>query len=491
MDCLIDDKQNKNANNSNSTLMETHTLSHGQLPALSKLMHDLQLQSYFDGEVSIQGSDPVLCSPHRLGEAVSTLLTINGIAAAAIWRYRTQQKTNLQLSMYDAIHHLHSPHFLWQSGLKLSLGAEYVYTNGLYPCKDGRFIMIEAGPPYAKLQNGYLNFLHSNNDRQGIASAIANWSSDELEEALSAASLPACIARTRDEWRSHPQGAILANTPFIEIEKIAPGEPQPFSANPSTPLSNIKVLDCTHVLAGPHSAHTLAEYGANVLHISSPYHQDTTIQNLLVNPGKRSAYLDFANPNAAQKMRELLAETDVFTLSYRPQVAKRYQITAHDAAKLNKKGIIYLSINAYGHSGPWRDRPGFDQNGQAVSGVAVSEGSLSAPRFTPVFYLNDLITGYSASAGIMAALLRRAVDGGSYHVRVSLARGAMWVQDLGYLAPELYNMAPKEDQYPAQLETTDTAYGPVTCLAPAIQFSNMPRASLRPVVPYGADTPNW
>lgn len=471
--------------------MKINRLSQGDLPALNKLISDLNLSPYFDGEISIEGNDPVLCSPHRLGEAVSTMLTINGAAAAAIWNYRTRQKTDLSLSMFDAIHHLHPPHYLWQSGVKISLGAEYVPTNGLYKCKDGRFIMIEAGPPYAKLQTGYLNFLHTINDRQSIAEVIAQRTSKELEDALSAAGLPACIALSRDEWLAHPQGKILANTPFIEIEQIAPGDPQQFTSDPTTPLSGVKVLDFTHVLAGPHSTHTLAEYGANVLHISSPYHQDTTIQNLLVNQGKRSAFLDLDTPSSAQKMRELLAEADVFTLSYRPDVAKKYQITPQDAAKLSKKGIICLSINAYGHSGPWCNRPGFDQNGQAATGVSISEGSSESPRFTPVFYLNDLIAGYSAAAGMMAALLKRATTGGSYHVRISLARGAMWVQDLGYVAPDLYNLAPKEDKYPVQLETNSTVYGPVTYLAPAVKFSNMPRATLRPVVPYGADMPNW
>jgi hypothetical protein len=121
----------------------------------------------------------------------------------------------------------------------------------------------------------------------------------------------------------------------------------------------------------------------------------------------------------------------------------------------------------------------------------ISEGSHAAPRFTPIFYLNDLIAGYAAAAGMMVALLRRTIEGGSYHVKISLARSAMWVQDLDYIAPDIYKSAPEKDLYPVKLVTHTTPFGLLTYLAPAVEFSNMSKVSLRPVVPYGADLPVW
>ncbi|EKD53824.1 MAG: acyl-CoA transferase/carnitine dehydratase [uncultured bacterium] len=239
-----------------------------------------------------------------------------------------------------------------------------------------------------------------------------------------------CLYHATDEWLSHPHGGILNQTPVIEIEKIASGNPCPFSNEPNSPLSGIRILDYTHVLAGPRSTRTLAEFGAEVLHISSPYHRDTLAQNFAVNHGKRSAYLNVSNEKDMSKLRKLLSEADIFANSYRPSVAEQFEITAPEVAKLSKKGVICLSINAYGHSGPWNKRPGFDQNGQVATGFAVKEGSLKNPKFSPVFCLTDLITAYFAAAGMIAALLRRATEGGSYHVKVSLARSAMWVQDL-------------------------------------------------------------
>jgi crotonobetainyl-CoA:carnitine CoA-transferase CaiB-like acyl-CoA transferase len=245
-------------------------LSLGNWPALANLIHQLGISHYFSGDATLEGTDPILQSPHYLGEAISTVLALDGIAASAIWEYRTRHINIININILDAIHHLHPTHFLWQSDYKLNLGVENVPTNGLFKCKDGRHIMIESGPPYPKLQAGYLNFFNCGNTKEALQKEISKWHSKELEDALSKAGLPACIAYTKEEWRAHPQGKILSQKPLIEIEKIAEGEPQGFSSLSTSPLNGIKVLDFTHVLAGPRSSRTLAEFGADVLHISSP-----------------------------------------------------------------------------------------------------------------------------------------------------------------------------------------------------------------------------
>ncbi|VVC75457.1 Acetyl-CoA:oxalate CoA-transferase [Aquicella siphonis] len=466
-------------------------LSDGTLNPLDILLSDLGFKPYFDGILSLSGSDPILKSPHYLGEAVSYVLALDAVGAASIWKYRTGKKNNISLSIYDAIHYLHPTHFIWQSGYKIDLGAESVPTNGLFRCADGRMIMIESGPPYRKLETGYLNFFNCGNNRNALGKVIAEWDALKLENALADLGLPGCIAYTRNEWLDHEQGKILARTPVVEIEKIASGHPVDFSHESMSPLSGIKVLDFTHVLAGPRSTRTLAEFGAHVLHISSPYHRDTLAQNFAVDHGKRSAYLDLTNSKDLEKMRELLSQADVFANSYRPSVVERFGLTAAEAAKMTKNGIIYLSVNAYGHEGPWQKRPGFDQNGQVASGFAVREGTLKNPKFSPVFYLTDLITAYFAAAGMMSALLRRAVEGGSYHVKVSLARSAMWVQELGVIDHEALGHAPEQDNYPYKLIVEDTPYGKLSHLSSAITFSDMPDIKLFPVSPFGAHEPRW
>lgn len=469
-------------------LTTQHRLSSGQLPQLSALASQLGLT--LPDDTVVVGAGPLVRSPHRLAEAAAFGLLLEAMAASSIWQLRTGRRTSLRIELVDALHALHSTHYLKQSGYSLSVGAEYVPTNGLYRCSDGRFIMIEAGPPYAKLERGYLDFFDCGNNRTALAREIAKFDSEELQDKLSALGLPACVARTREEWLAHPHGSVLAKTPLIEVEKISEGEPKPFRGEASFPLSGVRVLDMTHVLAGPRSTRSLAQYGSEVLHITSPYNRDVISQNLLVNMGKRSAYLQLTEPKDLSQMQALAAQADVFACSYRPAVARRFGLDPLSLAQKNH-GFVYLSINAYGQDGPWKDRPGFDQNGQVTSGFSMTEGGGGPPCFSPVFYLNDELTGYLAAAGMMAALLRRAREGGSYHVKLSLARTAMWVQELGYADKRDYESLPEKDEYPVKLQTVDTVYGPITELAREVECEGMPSLTLTHVSPFGADPAIW
>jgi len=144
----------------------------------------------------------------------------------------------------------------------------------------------------------------------------------------------------------------------------------------------------------------------------------------------RPAYLDLRNSDENATIHRLGAEADVFASTYRSSVNRRFGLTPIELASQSPRGIVCMTANAYGHEGPWSERPGFDQNGQVASGFAVKEGGSGAPKFSPVFYSADLMTGYFAAAGMIAALLRRSIEGGSYNVKLSLTRSAMWVQDL-------------------------------------------------------------
>jgi crotonobetainyl-CoA:carnitine CoA-transferase CaiB-like acyl-CoA transferase len=228
-----------------------------------------------------------------------------------------------------------------------------------------------------------------------------------------------------------------------------------------------------------------------VLHISSPWFADTLAQHLGVDAGKYDAYLDLRYEKDMAAMRQLAATADVFASTYRLAVNERFGLLPAQLAAASERGIVYMSASAYGHSGPWKDRPGFDQNALMASEFAVAEGQGGPPKFSPVFYLADLITGYFAAAGMMAALHRRAVEGGSYQVKLSLARSAMWVQELGLLDAAAQAEVPETDSYPAETVSIDTAYGTVTSLAPPLTFTNLILPATDRLVPYGADPPSW
>src|SRR5215470_5300678 len=294
------------------TGQDARSLVRGELEPLADLIDQLGLAGHFSGDAVIHGNDPVIRSPHRLGEASCTVQLLIGAAGAAVWEARGGGRTDISIDIIHGLHYLHPTHYIEQSGYPSSVGAEFVAVNGVFPTRDGRYIMLEAGPPYQKLLNGYLNFFDCGNNKESFAREVAKWDAEHLEQALADAGLPVARAFTREEWLAHPQGRALAGTPPIEIVKIADGDPVPFRDRADSPLAGVRVLDFTHVLAGPRSARTLAEYGAEVLHISSPWFADTLAQHLGVDAGKYDAYLDLRYDDDLATMRQLAATADVF-----------------------------------------------------------------------------------------------------------------------------------------------------------------------------------
>jgi crotonobetainyl-CoA:carnitine CoA-transferase CaiB-like acyl-CoA transferase len=470
----------------------SQSLSAGGLKPLADLLQILGLSHKFSGDAILLGADPIIRSPHRLGEASAIAQLLIGAAGASIWQERGGEPTDISIGIIDALHFLHPTHFVKQQGRSINVGAEGVAVNDMFLCRDNRYIMLEAGPPYAKLLKGYLNFFDCGDNKQSYAREVAKWDSEALERALAKVGVPACRAFTREEWLEHPQGKSLSTVPVIDIEKIADGPPVPFPAGiANAPLTGIKVLDFTHVLAGPRSARSLAEYGADVLHITSPSYPDTFAQHLGVDVGKRCAYLELREAADHKVMLELAKNADVFTSTYRHSVNEKFGLLPDQLARQSKNGIVCMTANAYGHAGPWMERPGFDQNGQVASGFAAQEGGTGKPRFSPVFYLADLMTGYFAAAGMMAALLKRATEGGSYHVKLSLARSAMWVQELGFLDPSLQDALPATDNYQANLATFDSVYGKISNLKSPLVFSNLTLPENNLLLPYGSGSPEW
>ena len=240
------------------------------------------------------------------------------------------------------------------------------------------------------------------------------------------------LIRTAEEWAAHPQGKYLADKPLVEIIKIGDSDPEPFTPA-ARPLSGLRVLAATHVIAGNVMARTLAEHGAEVLQIAHP--EEFEHEGFARDPCAgftSSAWLDLKQPEGPPKAYELAAGADVFVENYRGRKIADLGMSPEELAA-RRPGIIYASDKAFSHDGPWANRAGFDMEALCVTGFATEEGTPEQPKFPPTHVMNDFIAGYIGAAGIQAALIRRAKEGGSYHVRVNLARCAMWFMSLGHL----------------------------------------------------------
>jgi hypothetical protein len=358
-----------------------------------------------------------------------------------------------------------------------------------FETKDGRNFNVTGIYPH--LSERALQALNVPPGRDNIVRRFKQVNAFEFEEELNKLLGVGAVHRTREEWLKHPEGAYLAKTPLVEIVKIGDSQPAHWAGDPSQPLSGVRVLSNTHVIAGTCSSRTLAEYGAEVLHLARDQafeHEGLVID---VNVGMRSTFVDLKDVQQNKRVKGLVPKADVFVESYRGRSLTNLGFGPAELANV-RPGIIYLSVGAYSWDGPWADRGGFDMEGLTASGFTLEEGG-GKPRFPPTLVMNDYIAGYIGAAGVIAALRRRAKEGGSYHVRVSLARAAMWYASLGrFPTTEFDAMAPDHKMIDPELLVRQTPYGEVRRLAPQVKLSKTPGKWRDPLVAVrGGDRPVW
>ena len=440
--------------------------------------------------VSFEGSDPVIQSRFKLGDAAAAALAAGAVAADDIWRLRNDegQPQKILVDRRHAVASLSSYRFTKVDGKPFFFDYNRP-TAKLYRCRDGRFIHLQGSFPH--LRDGTLKLLECGNTVEEIGAKIAQHDSFELEEALADRELCGAVIRTKEEWMAHPQGKATGNMPVVEVIKIAEGEPQPLPPA-SRPIAGVRVLDLTRVLAGPVSGRTMAAHGADVLHVRSPKLPSFDYSVADTNHGKLSTFLDLTRDEDAARLRDLAREADIFIQGYRGRALDALGFGPDTLAGL-RPGIIYVSINCYGHTGPWAERPGWEQLAQSVSGIAEESGRPGDPQLVPMA-LCDYTTGYLAAVGGMMALTRRMREGGSYHARVSLTRTAMWIESQTRCpAGEASKALAKAQDIDtgAAMTVSETPFGKLHHLDPIIRMSETPPHWTRTTVPLGTHEPKW
>ena len=443
------------------------------------------------GGVRIFGKDPVMPTTFRIGEAAAAALALGALNASAYHSIRSGKMQTIDVDTHLAAASLLGFFLQRLEGGELKRPSLENPTVTFYPCKDGRWIHLHGGFP--NLEEGLLKLLDCERDTDAVAAKVAQWNAQDLEDEIAAQGLCACMVRTRDEWLAHPQGQALAAKPLVEIEKI--GDTAPFAEVargdvPDRPLTGIRVLDLTRVLAGPTCGRTLASHGAQVLNVSAEHLPSVEPFVVDTGHGKRNTFLDFREDADRQKLDDLIQGADVFCQSYRPGALAKYGLSPEQLIE-KKPGLIVVSINCYGHDGPWDTRPGWEQLAQCATGIADVEAKDGVPKLLPAA-ATDYTTGYLAALGATVALLRRHRDGGSYRVKVSLARTGMWLFDLGMVdgAADVDFGATLEDVQ-SKMITTDSPFGRLVHLPPAVTMSDTPPRWDLPPEPLGHHKPEW
>ncbi|MBC7597237.1 MAG: CoA transferase [Kineosporiaceae bacterium] len=356
--------------------------------------------------------------------------------------------------------------------------------SGFFASSDG-WVRTHANYPHHESALRSLLRLDASETAEAVAHAISRRSARDLEDEAADSSAVISEVRSPSSWSGHPQAQTLKAEPFISrVQQGGAGLHSLRAADSYAPLRGIRVLDLTRVIAGPVATRSLAFFGADVLRIDSPGMPELLWQYLDTGQGKRSALLDLGYKPDRDRLEQLLKDAAVVVTGYRPNSLDRFGLSPVELHERHP-GLVIGRVSAWGQSGPWAERRGFDSIVQAASGIAqIHADATGRPGALPAQAL-DHSAGYLLAAGIMSALRRRHLDGHGWTVDISLAR----------VAQELLAQphSPPTEAGPSESRTlnAETPGGIVTCVAPAISIGGGPDSYRWIGRPWGTDQPEW
>ncbi len=439
----------------------------------------------------LTGADPVARSSFAVGAAAQSSVAAAALAAIQLGLHRNGLRQSIKVDMREAALECFCRFTVDGKAPEL-----WDKLAGVYACGSGgnAGAWVRVHTNFAHHRDGLLRLLGlpegPDTPREQVAQRLLLWDAFALEEAAAAQGVLVAAYRTADEWQTHPQSAALAASKVVSIEKIgdAPALTWPALAHSARPLSGLRVLELTRILAGPVAGRTLAAYGADVLLVNSP-HLPNIDAIIDTSRGKLSARADLRQDQGRAALNAALSQAHVFMQGYRPGALAALGHSAEAVAQ-KRPGIVVVSLSAYGETGPWANRRGFDSLVQTACGLNHQEAMAcggSKPLALPMQIL-DMASGFLMAFGAQAALLRQQREGGSWHVRVSLARTAQWLREFGGVDHGFTAPAPDFD---GLMETSTCGYGELTASRHAARFSHTPAGWDRPSMPPGSHPLRW
>lgn len=438
--------------------------------------------------VTLTGDEPQLPSSFRVAAAAQASIAVAGLAAAQLWKLRSGQSQDVAVDMRHAVVECRSERYLRVDGKPPPPTWDAI--AGVYRTRDARFVRLHTNFPHHRA--AVCTVLGCKPERDEVQAALMQWDAEAFETAAYAAGGVVAMMRSHDEWSALPHAGALAALPTLSIEKIGEAAPKPWPAG-DRPLAGLRVLDLSRVIAGPVAGRTLAAHGADVLLISGPDLPAIPWLTIDTGRGKLTGFAELKSAPGQSVMRDLVAGADIFSQGYRPRALAALGFAPEDAAKINP-GIVYVSLSAYGHAGPWAGRRGFDSLVQTATGFNHAEGraaGVEGPKELPAQML-DHATGYLMAFGAMMAKARQSREGGSWHVRVSLAQTGRWLWNLGRVADgfETEDLL-KGDAVSPFMEEVASGFGPLCAVSHAAVLSKTPAFWARPAMPLGSHPPQW
>ncbi len=408
------------------------------------------------------------------------------LAAADLHEYRTGARLQ---AFVDRRH----------AGLALT-GNDYVRIDGVTPdkwgtitgyfqCADGQYIYQHGQFPH--LKDGLLTLFGAEDNRASMTKALLNWKAADAEEAGQSRGLCVIKVRDRETWQRHPQFNALLGKPVVGINTLGACNPLPPAGH--TPLSGIRVLDLSRVIAGPMAGRALAELGADVIRISAPHLP--SLEPLVIDTGfaKRAAFADIRTAEGRASLQRLIQHADIVIDGFRPGALATKGFAVKDMIALNPS-LTVVDLSAFSDVGPWANRRGYDSYVQAGIGLTAPKVPADPPTRLSTQPLDYLAGALCAFGGVLSLLNRETA--GSKHIELSLARTGMWVQEMtDVLPPETF--APREnadfDSLAADglIRTMSSSFGKVEALAPPYGFGRKVLEWSGPPQKLGSSPPEW
>ncbi|TMU72397.1 acyl-CoA transferase [Pseudomonas fluorescens] len=356
---------------------------------------------------------------------------------------------------------------------------------GDYATRDG-WIRLHTNAPHHRAAAERV--LGACADRVAMAVKVAQWASMDLEQAVVDAKGCAAEMRSWAQWQQHPQGLAVNAEPLVHFLDSQDEHSQPWQGSVAQPLAGLKVLDLTRVLAGPTASRFLAGLGADVLRIDSPtWNEPGVVPEMTL--GKRCARLDLHDSADRSVFEGLLKDADILLHGYRADALEHLGFGVERLRQL-APGLIDVGLNAYGWSGPWQNRRGFDSLVQMSSGIAeAGQRWKQADKPTPLpVQALDHATGYLMAASALRLLTERLNTGRGGSARLSLARTAKLLIEHG---PGITETLRAEDEQDQGLLIEQTPWGPAHRLQVPVKISGTPIRWALPATELGSHRPQW
>ncbi len=459
-------------------------------PCSPALWRDAGFDDAALGDIQLTGAEPVLPSSFAVGTAAQATIAAAALAAAELWRLRTGRRQRVSVDMRRAAIEFRSERYLRVDGKAPDEYHDDI--GGLYRCGDGRWARLHTNLAASSRRAAQIARLCRTTKPRCSARSTAGRPRRSRPRPPKPASSSPRAARS-------PSGiairkAARSRSCRCSASRKSATRRRRSSPRPSARSPACKVLDLTRIIAGPVCGRTLAAHGADVLLV--------TASHLAVDAARSSSIPAAANcrrrsicatASGRETLAALLRDADIFVQGYRPGAIAAHGFSPQDVARSAPASSMPRSAPT-GTRARGPQRRGFDSLVQTASGLNDAEaeafGSEPKPKRPLPAQVLDHATGYLLAFAVMAALKRRAEEGGSWHVRLSLAQTGYWLRQLGRIdgmtCPD-----PGFDDVRDCLEETASGFGRLTAVRHAAVMRETPPHWARPSVPLGTDAPAW